>query len=54
MRCCCGEGAGGQPDRPPAGESFLNQSLKQGLLMHSEQIVKCVEVDTGLLCLGNV
>ena len=54
MGCCCGEGAGGPPDRPPARESFLNQSLKQGLQMNSEQIGKCVEVDTGLLCLCNV
>ena len=37
-----------------ATENFLKQGLKQGLLMHSEQIVKCVEVDTGLLCLCNV
>ena len=25
----------------PLGENFLKQGLKQGLLVHSEQIVKC-------------
>ena len=35
-------------------ENFLKQGLKQVLLMHSEQIFKCVEVDTGLLCWCNV
>ena len=48
MGCCCGKGAGGAP------ENFLKHVIKQGLLMHSEQIVKCVEVDTRLLCLCNV
>ena len=38
---CHGEGAGGAANTLPRGENFPKQGLKQGLLKHSEQIVKC-------------
>ena len=34
-----GEGAGVAQEGPPAMSKFLKQGLKQGLLVHSEQIV---------------
>ena len=35
-----GEGAGGALERPLLAEISLKQGLKQGLLVHMEQIVK--------------